>query len=88
MDIENKTKSKLHNVLFDEGNSDFSYSRPTLKYFNDKSNRNPSGMKSSFKLFQAMTLGDTSDASNLPSFISAGGSKYKPKIFEILKNHS
>ena len=42
-------------------------------------------MKNSFKMFQAMTLGDTSYMTNLNSFISLGGSKSKPKIFDILK---
>jgi hypothetical protein len=35
-----------------------------------------------------MTLGDTSDAASIHSLITASGTKYKPKIFEILKKHS
>lgn len=36
-------------------------------------------------MFQAITLGDTSDVSNIQSYITSRGAKYKPKIFEILK---
>lgn len=83
-----KTKSKLQQDEIIEEAKHSSYSRPNLKYFLDRSEGYPTAQKNSFKLFQAMTLGDTYDASNMHSFITAGGSKYKPKIFEILKKHS
>jgi hypothetical protein len=83
-----KAKTHLQKEAFKEENKPWSYSRPTLKYFLDKSNENHAAQKNSFKLFQAMTLGDTSDASKIHSFYTTGGVKCMPKIFEILKKHS
>lgn len=83
-----KTKSKLQKDEIIEEAKPGTYGRPNLKFFLDRSQGYPSGQKNSFKLFQAMTLGDTSDGTNMQSFLTAGGSKYKPKIFEILKKHS
>lgn len=83
-----KTKSTLHKDEIVEESKPASYARPNLKFFLERSQGYPNVQKNSFKLFQAMTLGDTSDATHMQSFLTAGGSKYKPKIFEILKRHS
>lgn len=82
------TKSILQKDESIKESQPFSYSRPKLKYFLDKSEGQPSAMKNSFKLFQAMTLGDTSETASIHSDITVRGFKYKPKIFEILKKHS
>ena len=83
-----KTKSALGEEDCVQESQPYSYSRPKLKYFLDNNDGRPSPQKNSFKFFQAMTLGDTSDVESLHSIISAKGYKYKPKIFEILKKHS
>ena len=85
--IEYNKKSKTylrHDEIF-EGNKECTYPKPNLKYYLDRSEGNPCIQKTSFKIFQAMTLGDTSDASQIQSYITSRWSKYKPKIFEILK---
>jgi hypothetical protein len=66
----------------------YTYSKPKLRYFIENTNSKNGNQKNSFKLFQAMTLGDTSDSASIHSILTPGGTKYKPKIFEILKKHS
>ena len=58
---------------------------PKKKYSSEINAENNTSLKNSFRLFQAMTLGDTTYVTNEISFISMGGCRYKPKIFEILK---
>ena len=81
----NEISSKIK--IYEE-NKRWSYSKPTLKYFLDQSQEKNTAQKNSFKMFQAMTLGNTSDASKIQSYFSSGGQKHMPKIYEILKKHS
>lgn len=83
-----KTKSSLNDDDMLRESQPYSYSRPKLKYFIDGNDQNTVGQKNSFKFFQAMTLGNTSDVESLHSIISAKGIKYKPKVFELLRKHS
>ena len=85
MSLINKSKTYLHKDDVVEETKEWSYSRPHLNYYLDNSDGNHNFHKNSFKMFQAITLGDTSDASHIQSYITSRGSKYKPKIFEILK---
>jgi hypothetical protein len=82
-----KNKKLSHTDENAEEINPYSYSRPKLKFFLENDGKN-NVEKNSFKLFQAMTIGDTSDAASMHSIMTASGSKYKPKIFEILKKHS
>lgn len=82
-----KNKKFSHTDENTEEVNPYSYSRPKLKFFLENDGKN-NVEKNSFKLFQAMTIGDTSDAASMHSIMTASGSKYKPKIFEILKKHS
>lgn len=78
-----KTSSQKGEII--EEAKECSYFKPNLKYYLDRSEGCQNNQKSSFKMFQAMTLGDTYDASQIQSYITSRWSKYKPKIFEILK---
>lgn len=82
---KDELEERRHEMLKDNRLEKYSYSRPKLKYFLDKSDGHPSAQKNSFKIFQQMTLGDTSDVPSVHSLMTPGGVKYKPKIFEILK---
>jgi hypothetical protein len=83
--LKDNTLEKYNSYIKKTNKNKFIDSGSHLKVSRDKSADPVNNQKHSFKMFQAMTIGDTSYMSNLNSFVSLGGSRGKPKIFEILK---
>ena len=83
--LRDNTLEKYNSYIKKNNKNKFMDSGHNLKRTQDRTADPGTSQKHSFKLFQAMTLGDTSYMSNLNSFVSLGGSRGKPKIYQILK---